>query len=114
TGPYFAADHYTLWAMVANELFLYVLIPAAIMSVLLSVRHTRAEEESGRLEQIRALPTGRLGPPLAALVITTIANLLVGAAVTAGLLGAGGAVTDSLALGAATVLTGLVFAGIAM
>src|SRR5699024_10664712 len=43
TGPFFAADHYTLWAMVANELFLYVLIPAAIMSVLLSVRHTRAE-----------------------------------------------------------------------
>ena len=114
TGPYFATDQYTTWAMVANELFLYVLIPAAIMSVLLIVKHTRGEEESGRLELTRALPTGRLAPPLAALAVTTIANLLVGAAVTAGVLAAGGAGADSLALGAATALTGMVFAALAM
>ncbi|MGO1481435.1 MAG: ABC transporter permease [Brachybacterium sp.] len=114
TGPYFAEDSYTFWAMVANELLLYVLIAGAIMSVLLAVRHTRAEEQSGRLEMIRALPTGRLAPPLAALVIVTLANLAVGAAVAAGALMSGGPVTDSLALGLATALTGLVFAAIAM
>ena len=114
TGPYFAEDDYTFWAMVANELLLYVLIAAAIMSVLLAVRHTRAEEQSGRLEMIRALPTGRLAAPLAALVIVTIANLLVGLAVTAGALMTGGPAADSLALGLVTALTGLVFAALAM
>src|SRR5690606_14978897 len=46
TGPAFALENYTFGAMVANELALWVLLPAAIMSVLLAVRHTRAEEES--------------------------------------------------------------------
>lgn len=112
TGPYFATDQYTFWAMVANELFLYILIPAAIMSVLLTVRHTRGEEEAGRLEMTRALPTGRLAPAVAALVIVTIANLALGAAVTVGAVAMGGEVAGSLALGLATALTGMVFAAV--
>ncbi|HEX7349727.1 polyketide antibiotic transporter [Brachybacterium sp.] len=114
TGPYFASDHYTFWAMVANELLLYILIAGAIMSVLLTIRHTRGEEEAGRLEMTRALATGRLAPAAAALVIVAIANLAVGAAVTVGAVVTGGEIADSLALGGATALTGLVFAAIAM
>jgi ABC-2 type transport system permease protein len=113
TGPYFATDQYTFWAMVANELFLYILVPAAIMSVLLTVRHTRGEEEAGRLEMTRALPTGRLAPAVAALVIVAIANLALGAAVTVGALSTGGDLAGSLAFGLATALTGMVFAAIA-
>ena len=113
TGPFFATDRYTFWAMVANELMLYVLLAAAIMSVLLSVRHTRTEEETGRLEMTRALATGRLAPSVAAFTIVTIANLAVGAAVAGGALIVGGPVADSLAMGLATALTGLVFAAIA-
>src|SRR5699024_10160642 len=75
TGPAFGRDHYTLWAAVANELFLYVLLAGEIMSILLTVRHTRAEEEAGRLEMLRALPTGRLAPAAAALVVVAVANL---------------------------------------
>lgn len=113
TGPYFATDQYTFWAMVANELLLYILVPAAIMSVLLTVRHTRGEEEAGRLEMTRALPTGRLAPAAAALVIVTLANIALGAAVVLGTILVGGDVVDSLAFGLATVLTGMVFAAIA-
>jgi len=113
TGPFFAAEQYTFWAMVANELFLYVLIPAAIMSVLLTVRHTRAEEEAGRLEMTRALPTDRLAPAVAALVIVTIANLAFGTAITVGAVAMGGELAGGLALGFATALTGMVFAGLA-
>lgn len=113
TGPYFAGSRYTFWAMVANELFLYVLIAVAIMSILLTVRHTRAEEEAGRFEMTRALPTGRHAPSAAAFGVVLVANLAVGAAAAAGALMVGGPVTDSLALGAATALTGLVFAAIA-
>ena len=46
TGPFFAADHYTFWAMVANELLLYLLVPAAIMSILLTARLTRSARTS--------------------------------------------------------------------
>src|SRR5699024_9644648 len=112
--PIFAQDDYTFWAMVANELMLYVLIAVAIMSVLMMVRLTRAEEEAGRLELIRSLPTGRLAPPTAGLLIVATANLLVGLAVTVGVLAVDGPAVGSLALGAATALTGMVFAAIAL
>ena len=113
SGPAFALDNYTFGAMVANELALYVLLAAAIMSVLLAVRHTRAEEESGRLELVRSMPVGRFAAPTASVVTVGIANLLVGAATTLALLAGGMATTDSLAFGLATALTGMVFAGIA-
>lgn len=112
TGPFFAADHYTFWAMVANELLLYLLVPAAIMSILLTARLTRGEEESGRLELLRSLPTGRLAPSVSALLVVALANLALGAAVAAGMLIGGGETADSLALGLATVLTGLVFGAV--
>lgn len=112
SGPYFAADHYTFWAMVSNELLLYLLVPAGIMAILLTARLTRGEEESGRLELLRSLPTGRLAPSLAALSVVALANLALGAAVGAGMLIGGGPVADSLAIGLATALTGLVFAAL--
>ena len=112
TGPFFAADHYTFWAMVANELLLYLLVPAALMSILLTARLTRGEEESGRLELLRSLPTGRLAPSVSALLVVALANLALGAAVASGMLIGGGGTADSLALGLATALTGLVFGAV--
>ncbi|GAA4288241.1 polyketide antibiotic transporter [Georgenia daeguensis] len=113
TGPAFALDDYTFGAMVANELSLYLLVTLAIMSVLLVVRHTRAEEESGRLEVLRALPVGRFAPATAALATVALANLVVGAAITAALVGTGMEAPSSLALGVAAALTGLVFGAVA-
>lgn len=113
TGPAFALDDYTFGAMLANELSLWVLVPAAIMSVLLAVRHTRGEEESGRLETLRALPVGRFAAPTAALVTVAVANLAVGVAVAVALVGTGAEIPSSLALGLATGLTGLVFGAVA-
>jgi ABC-2 type transport system permease protein len=113
TGPAFATDDYTFWAMVANELFLYVLIPAAIMAILLTVRHTRGDEEAGRLEMLRALPVGRFAPTAAAMLLVAIASLALGVVTAAGLLLAGGPAADSLAMAAATGLTGLLFGAVA-
>lgn len=116
TGPAFPMEHYTFGAMLANELGLYLFIAVAIMAVLLAVRHTRGEEEAGRLELVRALPVGRFAPPTAAIVTVAIACVLVGGATTLGLLlpGVTGLPTvDTVAFGVATALTGLVFAGIA-
>ena len=116
TGPAFAADDYTFGAMVANELSLYVFLAAGIMAILLCVRHTRAEEESGRLEMLRARPVGRFAPSAAAAATVAFACVLVGAATTVGLLGVGHEdldVAGCLAMGAGTALTGLVFAAVA-
>lgn len=112
TGPAFALDDYTFGAAVANELSLYVVLAVAIMSVLLAVRHTRADEESGRLELLRAHPVGRFAPATASVVTVAVANLLVGAATTMGLLVAEMETQSSLAFGAATTATGLVFAAL--
>lgn len=113
TGPLFSRDDYTFGVMLASELSLWVFLAAAIMSVLFMVRHTRADEEAGRLEMLRALPVGRFASPAAALLLVALADLAVGAAVAAGLTVPGMAVTDSLAFGLATTLTGLVFGAIA-
>ena len=113
TGPAFGLENYTFGAMVANELSLYLYLTAAIMSVLLVVRHTRGEEESGRMEMLRAQPVGHFAPAAAAVLTVAIANAAVGAATVAALAGSGLDLASSFALGVSTALTGLVFAGVA-
>ena len=112
SGPAFGLDDYTFGAMVANELSLWLLLGSAIMSILLVVRHTRAEEESGRLEVVRALPIGRFAPAVAAMFTVALANIAVGAATTLALLGSGMESASSVAIGVATGLTGLVFGAV--
>lgn len=112
-GPAFGLDDYTFGAMVANEISLTMLVAVAIMSILLAVRHTRAEEESGRMEVLRALPIGRFAPATAALLTVATANLLVGAAVTTALVGTGLEAASSVAFGTAMMLTGMVFGAVA-
>ncbi|MFD1507347.1 polyketide antibiotic transporter [Georgenia yuyongxinii] len=113
SGPSFGLDHYTFGAMVANEVSLTVLVATSIMAILLVARHTRADEEAGRTEVLRALPVGRYAPAAAALAAVTVATLAVGAAVAAGLASAGLETASSLAMGLGTALTGLVFGAVA-
>ena len=113
TGPAFGTENYTLGAMTVNELSLSVLVATAIMSILLASRHVRAEEESGRLEVIRALPVGRFAPPVTALGAVAVADAAVGTGVTTGLVAGGLGAVDAVAWGLATALTGLVFGAVA-
>ncbi len=113
TGPAFAVDDYTFGAAVANELSLYLFIAVAIMSILLAVRHSRGDEEAGRLELIRSLPVGRFAPATATIATVGIANLLVGLATVGALLAAGMETASSVAFGLGTALTGLVFGALA-
>lgn len=113
SGPGYGLDDYTLGAMVANEVALTAMLAAAIMSVLLTVRHTRADEEDGRTELVGAAAVGRRAPLTAALALVGLANAAIVLLVTAGLAGSGFAAADSLALGAGIGLTGLVFGAVA-
>ncbi|CAM3505295.1 ABC transporter permease [Occultella aeris] len=113
TGPAFGLEDYTLGAMVANELSLSLFVAVAVMSILLTVRHTRSEEESGRTELLRALPVGHYAPATAALVHVAAVNAAIGAGTALALLGSGLAAASSLAMGLATAVTGLVFGAVA-
>jgi ABC-2 type transport system permease protein len=112
-GPAYGLEDYTFGAMVANEISLTMLVAISIMSILLAVRHTRAEEESGRMEVLRALPVGHFAPATAALLAVATANLVVGAAVAAALTASGLEVAGSVAFGTAMAVTGMVFGAVA-
>src|SRR5262249_54877686 len=63
-GPAQALD--TIGGQVAFQIVAFGIVAVALMSLLTMVTLTRAEEESGRLELIRALPVGRAAPLAAA------------------------------------------------
>jgi ABC-2 type transport system permease protein len=113
SGPGFGIHDYTLGAMMANELSLTVMVAAAIMSIQLVVRHTRAEEESGRAELVRAGIVGRRAPLTAALLEAALADAAIVVVIAAGLAASGLAAADSLAMATAIGLTGLLFGAVA-
>jgi ABC-2 type transport system permease protein len=114
-GPGYGMDNYSFGAMTANEMLPMTAVAVALMSVFLVIRHTRAEEERGTAELVRAAPVGRLAPMAATLAVVVGAQLVLAALLTVGLpaslegLSAGG----SFAFSAATAGIGVVFAGLA-
>jgi ABC-2 type transport system permease protein len=101
-------------AFVFFEIFTYLALLAALMSTFLAVRHTRAEEESGRAELIGSTPAARVLPTVATLVHGVGANILIGLGVVAGLAIGGMTLDGSLVAGAATTATGVVFLAVGM
>jgi len=85
----------------------------ALLATVLVVRHTRAEEESGRLELVAATAVGRLAPLGAGLVVAGLASLLLGAVTALSLAATGLPADGSAAFGAAWACAGLCFAAVA-
>lgn len=113
-GPGYGLDNYTFGAMVANEALYIGVILAALMSIFLVVRHTRAEEESGRAELVRSTVVGRHAGTAAALVVVAMVNVLVGALTAAGLSSLDGLdQAGAQMFGAAMAAAGLVFTAVA-
>jgi len=112
-GPGYGLEDYQLGPMLVNELTMTMLIALAVLNVLHVVRHTRAEEESGRAELLRAAPVGHSAQPMAALTTAVLVDLLIGASTFVSLVSFGLAVADSLAYGLGIGLAGMVFATIA-
>jgi ABC-2 type transport system permease protein len=116
TGPGHGLDSYTYGAMMANEYLGFMVIFVALMSVLMVVRHTRTEEETGRAELVRSSVVGRYAPMTAALLSVALTNLLLGLLVALGMGTLGIESIDwtgSFVFGAAFAAVGLVFAGAA-
>jgi ABC-2 type transport system permease protein len=85
----------------------------SILSLLLVTRHTRAEEESGRLELVSSAVVGRLAPLTAAVLITLAVNAAIAGLAALGMIGFGESVGGSIAFGLGLAITGVVFTGVA-
>ncbi len=85
----------------------------ALMAALMVLRHTRAEEQTGRRELLGAAAVGRCAPLAAGLLVTSGVCLLTGLLSALALVGLGFPTRGSLALGAAVVAAGWFFAAAA-
>ena len=112
TGPFFgheatSAEHYFLGSY-GVEFMLAVML----MNILLVARHTRAEEQTGRAELIRAAVVGRHAQLTAALAVALIGDAALMVLLAGGGLLIGFPAGSALLFGASVGALGLVFAGL--
>jgi len=117
-GPPYAENYPYFGALYANLMFIFTALTVGIMNIFLIVRHTRADEEKGRYEVVRALPIGRLANINAAMLTALIVNgaLAITMAVFMFLAGSVGdthiCLGGSILWGVGLGVTGLVFAAL--
>lgn len=111
-GPSYGRDDITAERYVVGVYGLFFFVLAALMSMLLVARHTRAEEQSGRAELIRSGVVGRHASLTAALIVAAGANVLLALLLASTLTAYGHDGSDGLLFGASVGAIGLVFAGI--
>jgi len=85
----------------------------ALMTIFIVVRHTRGDEEAGRLELVGSAAVGRQAPLTAALLTAVTANVAIAALLCATLPATGLPVSGSVAFALAIGASGLAFTGIA-
>jgi len=116
-GPPYPDGVLTTATLFAQTMNVWVMLALGVMNIFLVIRHTRADEEMGRLELLRSLPLGRLAGIASVLVFALLLNAAI-AVVSALLLvlvnlegtTAAGAFAYAGAVGAA----GFVFASVAL
>src|SRR5699024_9085692 len=114
-GPGYGLDNYTDGAMMAHFMLVFTAIATGIMGILLTARHTREDEEEGRIEMIRSLPVGALSPLTSTFIIVTITNIILSIAVGLGLYSLGYETIDlagSMLYGASLGAIGIFFAAL--
>ena len=110
SGPAQALD--TVGGITLFEVNLTAAVGTALMAIFLTVRHTRAEEEAGRTELLRAGVLGRHAPLAAALVVVGGASIAIGLLLGLSLWVLGLPASGSLLFGAAMACLGLTFAAV--
>jgi ABC-2 type transport system permease protein len=103
-----------LGAVTFFEIFTFLALLAGLMSTFLAVRHSRAEEESGRAELVASTPAARILPTVATLVHGVLANVVLAVAVALGFIASGLPVAGSFVAGAATGGAGLAFLAVGL
>jgi ABC-2 type transport system permease protein len=109
-GPMY--DWSSIGALTAWRMGVLGAVLAGLMSVLLVVRHTREEEETGRQEMLGAAAVDRRAYLTAALSAVATANAAIFAVIAVGMAALGQPVAGSVALGLEVAGGGLVFGAI--
>ncbi|WP_188196581.1 ABC transporter permease [Nonomuraea sp. SYSU D8015] len=112
-GPVFGDGAVTSQQYFLAAYWVEFLLAAALMNILLITRHTRAEEQTGRAELIRAAVVGRHAQLTAALIVSLIGNAVLAVLVAAAAIGIGFPAASALLFGASLAAAGLVFAAVA-
>lgn len=107
-GPLFGTD---LGGIIAQRASATAVI-LGLISLLTVIRHSRTEEEAGRRELVGSTVVGRQAGLAAALTVTMAANLVLGAVLALGVIGAGLPVAGSIAFGLQYAAVGCVFAAV--
>ena len=103
----------SLGALTMWKVGLAAAVGAALMGIFTVIRHTRADEEAGRLELVGSTVLGRQAALAASLVVAFGACLVLAVLIAAAMILLGFPMGGALALGAAIGLTGAVFAAVA-
>ncbi len=103
-----------LEGIVVYEVSLTAILGISVLAVLMVSRHTRAEEESGRIELVRAAAVGRHAHGAAALVAAGLMCLGVGLALTIALLPTALDLGQAVLFAAGMTVLGLFFAGLTL
>lgn len=99
--------------IISFEVTAVAAVAVALMVTFLVVRHTRAEEESGRAELVRSTVVGRHAALLATLLVSLAASVVLGALLAGVLVTVDVGVEQAVRFGAGMAGTGLVFTGVA-
>ncbi len=103
----------SLGAIVAWRYLAYASLGAALMSIFVVIRHTRADEETGRLELVESAAVGRRAPLAVAVAVACAANLILGFLSAAVLIFTHLPASGAIGFGLAEAGCGIAFAGIA-
>ncbi len=110
-GPVYSA---TTGAVGVIKLVVMMAAALGLLTGLLVIRHTRADEESGRREMLGASAIDRTAPAIAALLESVGLSVAIGVLSAAALIGTGADARGSVLFGALWTLTGIVFAAFAL
>jgi ABC-2 type transport system permease protein len=109
-GPSFGDS---VGSMVAWRVSAVGALLAGLMSIFIVVRHTRADEEAGRLELVGSAAVGRHAALAAAVGVSVGANVVIGVVMTVAAIALGLPAAGSVILAAGIVGSGLAFTAVA-
>ncbi|WP_431278997.1 ABC transporter permease [Leifsonia poae] len=104
----------SLGAVTFFEIFTFLALLAGLMSTFLAVRHSRAEEESGRAELVASTPAARILPTVATLIHGVLANVVLAVATALGFMALGLPAYGSFVAGAAVGGAGIAFLAVGL
>ncbi len=104
----------TIGGIVANEISQIAQLGICLMVMFLVVRHTRAEEETGRAELLRSTVSGRHAATFAGLLYGMVCALLIGLITTGSMLTVGLDGLGSVTYGAGLTMLGLCYAAVSL